>query len=231
MLADALAVSLPIKYNARGTYNHALTRTWGAPNEAKNTDTNAVVSFLENKAWPGELLRGHIEYDAGLAAFLQSKKIPQLLIIRKPLDVLLSLANWWERHNEIPVQPFLTYKQIESKEARLLFLLTGQHNGEQIWPNFIARCESYLPWLTNQNTLVVRYEHLRLQPEIEAQRIEAFLPMALNTERFIKKLSNRSNKTFTKPEEKVFVNLSNSIQEAYKDLGGEQLDEKVGYGV
>lgn len=229
MLTNAMAAALPLKYNERGTYNHALTRSWPEDKSHKNTSAQTVVNFLAHNAWPGEIIRGHIEYDVALSTFLVENVIPQVLIIRRPIDVFLSLANWWERHCEIPVSAFLTFKQIDSPEERLHFLMTGKHNDAAVWPDFVARYEAFVGWLNCKHTLVIRYEDLLKNPEQVATQIESYLPVKMDSKKFVQALANKENRTFTLPEDKVFKQLPENLLQAYQGLGGATLETKLGY--
>ena len=228
MLTDAVAKSVPLKYNNRGVYNHAFSRTWPEAKRQKNTSAQMVIDFFKNNLWPGEIIRGHVEYDAKLASMLKNEGVQHLLIIRKPLDMLLSLANWWERHDEIPTNVFNAYKKL-NKDCKLEFLLTGEIDGNSIWPNLIERTEFYLPWLTDENTLVLRYEDVIINPESAAEKVRAYSSLPFNNKNFLRRLKNRSNKTFTKPEDKVFKEVPAELIMQYKKLGGEELEQKLSY--
>lgn len=229
MLVNALADAIPLKYNERGVYNHALVHTWPEHKVEKNADPQTVIRFLKNDIWPGEMIRGHIEFDSSIAIFLKANSIPQILIIRRPLDVLLSLANWWERHSEIPVLAFQAFQQIKNQEERLLYLLTGSYNGVQIWPNFIDRFSAFENWLRNDRTLVVRYEDLVSAPESVCVQLAEYLPLRLNESRFLAALKNKDNRTFTSSKEKVYKQIPLDVLKTYYALGGEQLEKNFGY--
>lgn len=231
MLVNALATSIPLKYNKRGVYNHSLSQSWPKNKSIKNTSPKTVIDFLKYEAWPGELLRGHVEFDNSIQDFLAINSIPHILIIRNPLDVLISLANWWERHNEIQVCAFLAYKQIDDLEDRLMFLLTGTLNEEQIWPNFIERYRAFLGWIKDEKTFLIRFEDLLLSPNKVTDDLANFLPMPLNKERFLLRLKNRHNKTYTKPEEKIFNSIPEKVMNEYLRLGGADLESEFGYSV
>ena len=152
-----------------------------------------------------------------------------MLVVRKPLDTLLSLANWWERHHEIPTIAFTVYQSIKSPEEKLRFLLTGVHMGEQIWPDLVTRSMEYAQWLHDKNTLVLHYEDLLQDPRGCTVRIANHLKMPFAAERFLKKLKNRGSRTFTRPEDKVFTSLPPEIVEEYNRLGGTALEKALGY--
>lgn len=229
MLTNALARSLPLKYNERGIYNHALVQHWTKDKADRNTTPQTVIDFLDKQAWPGEILRGHIEYDEELANFLSQQNTPHIFIIRKPIDVLLSLANWWERHNEIPVIPFITYQEIESPQERLAFLLSGKRKEVQVWPDFVTRYQRFAGWINDSNCLTVRYEDLVAQPQQVAVKIKSFVPLKFNEGRFLDELTNKNNRTFTKKSEKVFTKLSPELYKVYTELGGMELEKSFGY--
>jgi hypothetical protein len=229
MLTDAIAEAIPLKYNERGIYNHAFSRTWPEAKSEKNTSAQDVIRFLTDEAWPGEIIRGHVEYDEGIAQRLCKGDVLHVLVIRKPLDTLLSLANWWERHNEIPTVAFTTYQSIADPEEKLRFLLSGVYNGTQIWPDLVTRLAHYRSWLDDENTLVLRYEDLLKEPERCAKLLKEHLKMSFNEKRFVKKLAHRGSRTFTRPEDKVFKTLPPEIIEAYKRLGGPELEKDLGY--
>jgi hypothetical protein len=229
MLTDAIAEAIPLKYNERGIYNHAFSRTWPEAKSEKNTSAQDVIRFLTDEAWPGEIIRGHVEYDEGIAQRLCKGDVLHVLVIRKPLDTLLSLANWWERHNEIPTVAFTTYQSISDAENKLQFLLTGGYQGKQIWPDLVTRLAYYKNWLDDENTLVLRYEDLLKEPKQCASLLSAHLKMPFNARRFVKKLAHRGSRTFTRPEDKVFKTLPPEIIEAYKRLGGPELEKDLGY--
>jgi len=229
MLTNALAAALPLKYDKRGVYDHALTHTWPEKSANKNTSADTVIHFLEHEIWPGEIVRGHIEYDARLATYLAEKGILHVLIIRKPLDVMVSLANWWERHNEIPTKAFLTFKEIDNPEDRLTFLLTGQWRGVQVWPNLVERMNAFLGWQQHKHTLVLKYEDLLAQPQVEAVRLVEHLHLRFNQKKFLDALVSRNNRTFTRSEDKIHKILTSNQLAAYEAMGGLALETKMGY--
>jgi hypothetical protein len=231
MLTEALAAALPLKYNERGIYNHDLTRHWPAELKEKNTSAELVIDFLKNKTWPGELLRGHIDFDAQLAAFLRSASIPHVLIVRHPLHVLLSLANWWERHTEIPVVPFQVFKAIEAPEERLNFLLTGVHKEQQVWPNLVERFQHYAGWLADEACLVLRYEDLQERPKEAAKKLGKHLPVRLNEDKFLQALVRKDTRTYTKVHDRVHTTISEKLRETYLELGGAEIEQTFGYAV
>jgi hypothetical protein len=229
MLTEAVDGATALKYNHRGVYDHALSRTWPVEKQNKNSSASIVVNFFKQEAWPGEILRGHIAHTAEVADYWATHKVPNLFIYRKPQDVLLSLANWWERHDEIKVTPFLRYKQMAEPNQRLRFLVTGHDGITQLWPNFIERMTEFAPWLQNPGTLSLRYEDLLNQPEAVASELEDYLPLKFNRKRFLHKLTDTSNRTYTRPEEKYFKTLPKEIIDLYDSLGGKDLNRQFGY--
>jgi hypothetical protein len=229
MLTDAIAEAIPIKYNERGIYNHAFSRTWPTDKSEKNTSAHDVIEFLRYEAWPGEIIRGHVEYSAELAKQFGKGDLLHVLVVRKPLDTLLSLANWWERHDEIPTIAFTVYKSIKDPEEKLRFLLTGLHKDKKIWPDLVSRLNEYVQWLHDKNTLVLHYEDLLDNPKACGSKLATHLNMPFNMARFLKKLKNRGSRTYTRAEDKVYTSLSTEIIEEYKHLGGLTLEKSLGY--
>lgn len=228
VLTNALHMALPQRYIGRGAYNHCLTQLWESRYSNLITSDDSVVNLVKNKYYPGEIIQGHIEFSDELIRKLPNEVI-RFLIIRNPYDVVLSLANWWERHNEIQVKPYIAYKQIRSKEDKLEFLITGFYNGVKIWPSLAERYEAYEGWLFDKNTHIIKFESLVNSPDKEINRIELFLDLKISKNKFMEGMNPNASKTFTIKDEKVFNKIPMHLKDIFLDQGGENVLNIFGY--
>jgi len=227
-LTNALDNALVQKNLGRGVYDHELTRKWPLGSR-ENISTTQKVKKAINGFLPGEIFRGHVEYSDEISSYLKQHGIKSFLIIRNPLDVLISLANWWERHPEIEVQAFLTFKKIKDPVERVTFLMTGEYNGEQIVENLVTRYQKYLEWLDDNNCHVIRFEDLLENPEECFKEIKAFLNAPLHLGEFLEGLTPDKSKTFTYQRMKVHKTLTDDQLLKFKNIGGNYLLQRLNY--
>jgi hypothetical protein len=171
LLVTATAGITGIQHYDRSVFNHFLTQSH--VDEQYNTDYQSALRQL-NKLLPGELLGGHVEYNASLDHFMSESGIKQLLVIRDLRDVVVSNLNWWHNHKEINIWPYCFFKDLPNDDERLLFLILGEeyegirhmnHYDRMCFPNVVARFETFLPWLSSHNCLTLTFEELKLRPE------------------------------------------------------------------
>ena len=228
VLTNALHNALPQRFIGRGAYNHCLTRQWDKEYYHLTTSVDTVLGLVHDTYYPGEIIQGHIEFSEDLIRKLPDNVI-RFLIIRNPFDVVLSLANWWERHDEIPAVPYLKYKQIQSPKEKLTFLVTGKFNGEKVWPSLVERYDAYIGWLTDSNTLIVKFESLVNNPQHEIYRIESFLSIQIDHNKFHEGMNPKTSKTFTIKDQKVFKELPADLREVFLNNGGAEIIKTFGY--
>lgn len=151
----------------------------------------------------GEVYRGHLEADAGIAACLQSRRFKHVFIYRDPRDAITSLLYWWKRYEAIDTWPFRYFRFLKSDEERLHFLIEGwpeepadpRFPVHVDYPDVAARFARFRPWLADPSCLSIRFEDLvdplskedtcrriaqYILPEIEAAEIDGIVRRMFN---------------------------------------------------
>lgn len=105
---------------------------------------------------PGEVIGTHLHYTAQTASMLRQVNAVHLMIIRDPLDVLLSeahylrsMARFHRMHRE--------FKGLDESQARQL-ALAGSGPSRDVFPPFPDRIRPYVGWLDDPDCCVVKFE-------------------------------------------------------------------------
>ncbi len=112
---------------------------------------------------PGEVIGTHLHYTPETASLLRQVNAVHLMIIRDPIDVLLSeahylrsMARFHRMHRE--------FKGLDEGQARQL-ALAGSGPSRDIFPAFPERIKPYAGWLDDPDCCVVRFEQFALTAE------------------------------------------------------------------
>ena len=170
MLLVAVVSSLP-QFCAYGrkAYWHYLNR---ARVEPTKIPTISQVRETLSKCLPGEIFRGHIAADPELIQFFISHHFKHLFIFRDLRDVVISHFFGMKKSKAIDTWPSRHFYALKSDEERLEFLIKGWPKDVQLegfprevdYPNIAERFRENLLWLSDPNSLTIRFEDL-VRPE------------------------------------------------------------------
>jgi hypothetical protein len=125
------------------------------------TRSPANVSRFIRGFVPGEIVRGHLFYDAQYAEDLARKNVVHLFVYRDPRDVVVSEAHYlrdmnrWHR-----LAPH--FRKLASLDEAIMLSITGFDppiTGLE-YPNIGARFARYQGWLRRDDCLPIRFEDL-----------------------------------------------------------------------
>ncbi|WP_067624143.1 sulfotransferase domain-containing protein [Alicyclobacillus acidiphilus] len=106
---------------------------------------------------------GHIYYSQEWSRMLRRLQMKQVFLIRDLRDVLVSLVefivNKPEYHTMHPLRSYLLEHGSTNLE-RIHLLMNGIQDDEMHYPDLVSWASSFLGWLYDSNTLVVKYEDL-----------------------------------------------------------------------
>lgn len=110
---------------------------------------------------PGEVLGTHLHYTAQTAASMRRMNSVHFMIVRDPLDVLLSeahylrsMARFHRMHREF---------QTLSAEDAIARALSGSVENPEIFPEFAQRILPYCGWAADSDCCIIRFEDMREQ--------------------------------------------------------------------
>ncbi len=115
---------------------------------------------------PGEVMRGHVEHHEVLADTIRSLAVRHVLIVRDPRDIVVSLLHWWARRTDVNAAPVRYFNTLRDRDLRLRYLIHGDRGLTDSvppvppLPDIGQRMASWLPWTTEPDCLVVRFEDL-----------------------------------------------------------------------
>lgn len=103
---------------------------------------------------------GHVHYSSAIEQEFNKCGVKQLLLIRDPRDIILSL--YYYMFKTLPNHPVRRYteKYQLSKEEVINCLMLGIEDEEFFYPDLHALMRNYSTWLNNPHVLVLRYEDL-----------------------------------------------------------------------
>lgn len=114
-----------------------------------------------NSIVPGELIKGHIHFDAGIRDVINHTHACHFFICRDPRDVVVSEVHYLLEHARWHgMHPY--FRSLPDHDARIAFCITGVYKGKSIpeYPNIEIRLESYLAWEQQPEVCAVRFEDL-----------------------------------------------------------------------
>lgn len=145
---------------------------WSSSLSLKKRSDQAMLSRLSRIA-PGEVVGAHLQYSTTIKDALRQRNAAHWLIIRDPVDVLLSEAHYLRTMNRFHrmAREFRGLDWEQSIERAL----HGSSTRPDLYPHFEARVSPYLSWLKDNTCSVVRFELLRgaATRECEIQRLIA----------------------------------------------------------
>lgn len=103
-----------------------------------------------------EILYGHRHFEEELNNILSKNKISHVLIVRDPRDVVVSLAFYLPKRPEQKDFPDI---QNLSQHERLMACIKGIDDTIDL-PSIAKRYKDYIPWLNDDNCLVIKFEDL-----------------------------------------------------------------------
>lgn len=118
----------------------------------------AVIDFHLRRIVPGEALGAHLHYSTDTAHTLNKINALHLMIIRDPVDVLLSEAYYLGGMN--PFHRMAREFSGLDDARRIELALNGSATYPKLYPPFLERIWPYLDWLRDDNVTIVRYEDL-----------------------------------------------------------------------
>lgn len=137
---------------------------WGF--EAFGESKEAYISLFDEKIYDlsgGMVYFGHNPYLPELARFLHRWRVKHILIIRDPRDYVISLARYISDPSVKHIRAHL-FSGISGSEKILRAILgigEGRYKFDISYnsiPNVVATYRAYEGWLSDKNTLCVRYE-------------------------------------------------------------------------
>ena len=111
------------------------------------------------KLVPGEVLGAHLHFTPETAARLRHINAVHLMIVRDPLDVLLSEAHYLRVMAQFH-RMHAEFKNLSAEEA-IEQCLTGSRLSPDIFPSFEHRIAPYCGWVDNLDCCVIRFEDTR----------------------------------------------------------------------
>ena len=144
------------------------------------------------KIRPGEFILGHIKNNKKVFHLMQEKSIRSIMLIRDPRQIVISHYKY-VTYIEVTHYSHHFFKNLKDDNERLLAVINGVENKVESIDKIL---DSYSDWLTNSDTLVVKYEDLigekgggRYSAQIDVlNKISSFLGIKIN-ENEIKKLT------------------------------------------
>jgi hypothetical protein len=127
---------------------------------------------------PGELCGGHIFYSEQMRKTTEQTNAVHLFIYRDPRDVAVSEAyyltnmNKWHRLSKY-------FRNLPDMQSRIMFAIAGGREADfsYYYPDIKKRFADYQNWLSDGNTLAVRYEDLisERRPEVVREIVKFYL--------------------------------------------------------
>ena len=159
-----IARSLP---NSR-YYGHFVN--WANSLTLQERSQSTIMRMLSEMA-PREVAGGHLYYSKEMLDFLRRKNISHWMIIRDPVDIVLSEVHYLQKMN---------WRHRMAKEFRGLckenaidLCVNGSKNRPDLYPNLETRLRPYIDWIGQESVTLVRYEDLTNEEirKIEIERL------------------------------------------------------------
>lgn len=120
---------------------------------------------------PGEIVRGHLYYDAQYAEALARQNAVNYFIYRDPRDVVVSEAHYLREMNRWHrLAPY--FRKLPSIDEAIKLSITGFRPPVPgiVYPDIAARFARYHGWLNHPECLSMRFEDLRSERREELSR-------------------------------------------------------------
>ena len=133
---------------------------------------------------PGEIMKVHLAYEPSLANVLCEMEAKHLVMIRDPRAIVLSMADWWDAIDRPDLWAWRYYRSLPTREEQINFLITGWPKFPKgdfpsgvNFPNLGERMGQFSGWLSDHQTMVIRFEDIVDPEKQEAQlrKIVAYL--------------------------------------------------------
>jgi hypothetical protein len=182
-------------------------------------DPEKIINSLNNN----EFAVGHLYFSEKAKKLLKKHKC--IFTIRNLKTALISFMKWKQESLRIYDIDKKTWMSREDDKEKFFYYV------KVYGKNYFNTCKQILPWI-NENLLVVRYENL-IDPnknESELCIIADYLDVNLSYPKEILRKSFEK-KTITKSSTKTELSTywSNSTNELFGILGGNELNKKFGY--
>lgn len=129
-----------------------------SPSISLKPRSNEQLVRILSRVVPGEVLGAHLHYSPKVSQKIQSINAVHLLIIRDPVDILLSEGHYLAHMNAFH-RMAREFRGLDEKES-IALALHGSKKAPDLYPPFTKRLEPYFGWFDNEHTTVVRYEDL-----------------------------------------------------------------------
>ena len=120
---------------------------------------------------PGELVRGHLFYDAQYVDDLDQKNVVHYFIYRDPRDVILSEAHYAREMNRWHrLHPY--FRRLASLEEAITLSINGFDPPVPgiYFPNIAERFARYEGWLSHDRCLPIKFEDMRSEERTKVIR-------------------------------------------------------------
>ncbi|WP_269530717.1 sulfotransferase domain-containing protein [Algiphilus aromaticivorans] len=107
---------------------------------------------------PGEVVGAHLHHSEPVRETLTALNAVHLMIVRDPVDILLSEAHYLGSMNRFH-RMAREFKGL-GEEQRIQMALHGSKQVPSLFPEFPNRINPYLGWLRDPSVMVVRYEDI-----------------------------------------------------------------------
>ena len=165
LLLGILSQVTPFSYYKRRVFLHHLIKARVDP--LRRSSVLEVKERLSNPL-PGEIFFAHIEAHPEFQEILVQKNFKSFFIYRDLRDVVVSLFFMWKNGEGSDMWPRRHFFSLNSDADRLAFLISGWRRSELPrefpltvdFPNISERFMENMNWLSDENTLSVKYEDL-----------------------------------------------------------------------
>lgn len=161
-----------------GTFLASLTSSFQFRRRSLENVTRIIRGF-----GPGEIVRGHLYYDASHAAELAQKNVVHYFVYRDPRAIVVSEAHYLREMNRWH-RLAKYFRELESLDEAIMQSITGFDPPVPgiDYPNIAARFADYHGWLRRDDCLAIRFEDLASEkrPEIVRQMAEFYARRCAN---------------------------------------------------
>lgn len=120
---------------------------------------------------PGQYYKSHAVYQQVYSNFINMCGYGMIFMYRDLRDVAVSWAHHILNSNRASLHPAKQYFKLLEKDGGFEDVLVAVISGAGPLPGIIEHWEEFAPWLDEDWVLSVRYEDMRNEPEMVAERI------------------------------------------------------------
>lgn len=167
LLAQIVA-ALPARVNY-GQFLSSMTSSFKFRERTSQSVHRAIRRML-----PGEIVRGHLFFDADTAAALGNRNVVHFFIYRDPRDVAVSGAHYVRSMNRWH-KLHRYFRSAESIDEAIKLAILGLRPPVPgiVFPDIAQRFSRYRGWLNDKNCYAVRYEDLQSEARAATARAMA----------------------------------------------------------